>query len=264
LILPPTIASVLIANGQISLNWQQGHPSYQVQSCPNMSQGWTNVGSLTSNTNALHPVRGDQALYRVVSDYTAQYQIVFDATWSQATHPSNWPSPPHFSGLVGGTHNSRVHFHRLGEASSEGIQRMAEQGIQYTLLNEVSTAIAGGTTHLQLSGGGISPSPGSVSLTFPEWARRDYTLVTLVSMIAPSPDWFMGVDSLNLFEDGQWATNNVVALYGMDAGTDDGASYESPNQNTDPRGVVSEFTDFPALVNRVIMPFGTYAFTRLD
>ena len=47
-------------------------------------------------------------------------------------------------------------------------------------------------------------------------------------------------------------TNKVVALYGMDAGTDSGVSYASPDQVTVPRGVVREFTGFPALVNGVI------------
>jgi hypothetical protein len=94
--------------------------------------------------------------------------------------------------------------------------------------------------------------------------QRDYSLVTLCSMIAPSPDWFVGVDSLNLIEAGQWVTNKTVTLYGFDAGTDSGATYTSADQVTSPRGVVTRFTGFPALVNGVIVPFGTFTFTRLD
>jgi hypothetical protein len=83
-------------------------------------------------------------------------------------------------------------------------------------------------------------------------------------MIAPSPDWFVGVDSLSLIEEGQWAASKVVTLYGFDAGTDNGATYTSPDQVTTPRGVIRRFTGFPALVNGVIVPFGTFTFTRLD
>ena len=132
------------------------------------------------------------------------------------------------------------------------------------MLNEIAPAIANGTAHLQLAGGGIGTSPGSVSLTFPQPMRRDHPLVTLVSMIAPSPDWFVGVESLNLIEDAGLVTNKVVTLYGMDAGTDSGASYASPDQVTAPRGGITEFTGFPALVNGVIVPFGNYTFTRSD
>ena len=191
-------------------------------------------------------------------------QVVFNATWSQQTHPTNWPSGAHFSGLVGGTHNDRAHFWRDGQTASEGIRLMAELGQKTTLLNEIAPAITNGTAHFQLSGGGISPSPGSVILVFPQAMRRDFPLVTLVSMIAPSPDWFVGMDSLNMIENGQWVTNKVVTLYGKDAGTDSGASYASPDQVTVPRDVVTQFTGFPALQDGVIVPFGSYTFTRLD
>jgi len=261
---PPVITNSSVTNGQLRLDWHDGRPSYQVQSAPAPSGPWTNVGNPTANTFALLSTAGSQGFYRVVSDYTAQFKVVFDASWSQATHPSNWPANPHFSGLVGGTHNASVHFYHTGETASEGIRLMAELGQKTTLLNEVATAITNGNAHLQLSGGGISPSPGAVTLTFPAPMRRDFPLVTLVSMIAPSPDWFVGVDSLNLIENGEWVTNKVVTLYGMDAGTDSGPSYQSPDQVTVPRGVVSEFADFPALVNGQVVPFGTYTFTRLD
>jgi hypothetical protein len=205
-----------------------------------------------------------QAYFRIVSDFTAQYQVVFNATWSQQTLPTNWPANAHFSGLVGGTHNANVHFWRDGETATEGIRLMAELGQKTTLLNEIAPAITNGKAQFQLSGGGISPSPGSVSLTFPQPMSRDFPLVTLVSMIAPSPDWFVGVDSLNMIENGQWVTNKVVTLYGKDAGTDSGVSFASPDQVTLPRGVVRQFTGFPAIQNGVIVPFGTFTFTRLD
>jgi len=244
--------------------WSGGRPTYQVQARSNFTANWVNVGTPTTNIFAVVPVTTDEAYFRVVSDFTARYQVVFNATWSQATHPTNWPANAHFSGLVGGTHNASVHFWRDGETASEGIRLMAELGQKTTLLNEIAPAIASDAADFQLSGGGISPSPGSVSLTFPQPMRRDFPLVTLVSMIAPSPDWFVGVDSLNLIEDGRWVTNKVVTLYGMDAGTDSGASYASPDQVTVPRGVISAFTGFPALVNGIIVPFGNYTFTRLD
>ena len=159
-------------------------------------------------------------------------------------------------------HNGSVHFYRPGETASEGIRLMAEIGQKTTLLNEVAAAMTNGTAHFQMSGGGISPSPGSVLHTFAQPMRRDFPLVTLVSMVAPSPDWFVGVDSLNLIENGAWVTNKTVTVYGMDAGTDSGVSYSSPDQVTVPRGVVTEFTDFHALVNGAIVPFGTFTFTR--
>lgn len=258
------ISTIGSTNGQLVLNWTGGRGNYQVQTAGNVSGAWSNLGAPTNASMASIPVVSGQAFFRVVSDYTAQYQVVFNSTWSQLTLPANWPANAHFSGLVGGTHDGTVHFWRDGETASEGIRLMAELGQKTTLLNEIVPAMENGTAHFQLSGGGISQSPGSVSLTFPQPMTRDYPLVTLVSMIAPSPDWFVGVDSLSLIEDGQWITNKTVTLYGRDAGTDSGPSFTSPDQVTVPRGVVTAFTGFPALQDGVVVPFGTFIFTRLD
>lgn len=261
---PVAISSIVASNGQFVINWTGGRTNFQVQTASNLSGDWSNLGAPASAGAATIPMTNAQAFFRVVSDYTARYQVVFNATWSQQTLPTNWPANAHFSGLVGGTHNANVHFWRDGETASEGIRLMAELGQKTTLLNEVAPAITNGTAHFQLSGGGISPSPGSVSLTFPQPMTRDYPLVTLVSMIAPSPDWFVGVDGLNMIENGQWVSNKIVTLYGRDAGTDSGVTFTSPDQVTVPRGVVTVFSGFPALQDGAIVPFGTFAFTRLD
>jgi hypothetical protein len=258
------IAAFTRSGNQAVLEWTGGRPSYQVQTSSSISTNWVNFGSPTTNNVAVVPISGDHAYFRVVSDFTAQYQVVFEGTWSQTTLPTNWPSNAHFSGLVGGTHNASRHFWRDGETASEGIRLMAELGQKTTLLSEISTAITNGAADFPLSGGGISPSPGQVSLVFPQPMRRDFPLVTLVSMIALSPDWFVGVDSLDMIEGGQWVTNKLVTLYGRDAGTDSGVSFTSPDQVTVPHGVVTPFTGFPAILDGAIIPFGRFTFTRLD
>ncbi len=97
---------------------------------------------------------------------TADYTVVFDATWSEATHPGTLPPGPHFSGLIGGLHNDQVSFWRVGELASNGIESMAEMGSKSALTSEVNTAIGNGMANLLLSGGGINSSPGSVSISF--------------------------------------------------------------------------------------------------
>ena len=49
-----------------------------------------------------------------------------------------------------------------------------------------------------LSGDNLRGSPGSTQFEFE--VSRDYPLVTLVTMVAPSPDWFVGVSALSLRE----------------------------------------------------------------
>ena len=190
---------------------------------------------------------------------TAQYTVTFDAAWSQATHPASFPPSPHWSPLVGGTHNASVSFWNPGQPASQGIEDMAELGATTPLANEVTAAIGSGSAFSVLLGGGISPSPGSTSFSFT--IDRDFPLVTLVSMIAPSPDWFVGVSGLSLIESGDWVGEKSVTLWLYDAGTDGGTSYTSPNLDTNPQDPIALHTTLPGYNG---VPMGTFTFTRTD
>jgi hypothetical protein len=190
---------------------------------------------------------------------TAQYRVTFDATWSAETHPDDFPAAnAHFSGLIGGTHNASVRFWEPGAMASEGIERMAEVGSKSPLDAEVGAAISAGTAFGVISGGGIGTSPGSVSVTFD--MSDQFPLVSLVSMIAPSPDWFVGVHDFSLRADGQWLGRAVVDLWPYDSGTDHGASYASPNADANPQVPISQLSGFPF---EGTPPLGTFTFVRL-
>jgi hypothetical protein len=191
--------------------------------------------------------------------FDAVYNVTFDATWSAATHPQDFPPNPHFSGLIGGNHNDMVAFWEVGELASLGIQRMAEWGAKSPLDEEVEAAIAAGNAGAVISGGHIAVSPGSVSEIFV--VSQDFPLVTLVTMIAPSPDWFVGVSGLSLFESGDWIEELVVELWAYDAGTDSGPSYASPNQPTVPHEPIYLKDDGPFTPG---VPIGTFTFTLLS
>jgi hypothetical protein len=94
--------------------------------------------------------------------------------------------------------------------------------------------------------------------------QRDHPLVTLCSMVAPSPDWFVGVSGLSLLENGEWVKNLTVSLLPYDAGTDSGVTFRSPDAVTVPRGVVTSLTGFPVSTDGNVLPFGTFTFRRLD
>ena len=192
---------------------------------------------------------------------TARYRVTFEATWSAPTHPQDFPSGAHFSGLIGGTHNASVTFWQEGALATDGIKNMSELGSKTPLDQEVTTAIASGTAEHLLSGGGIALSPGSVTLEFE--ITQAYPLVTLVSMIAPSPDWFVGVSRLPLFENGQWADERRIDLVPWDAGTDSGVTFTSPDLATIPRQPISRILSAPLSPAGRVTPMGTFRFTRL-
>lgn len=193
---------------------------------------------------------------------TAQYRLTFNAVWSQATHPTNFPSSPHFSGLVGGVHSEAVSFWDVGQQASPGIERMAELGSKTVLINEVNAAITAGTAESVISGNGIAVSPGSVSVDFS--VSQAFPRVTIVTMLAPSPDWFVGVSGVPLFEDGNWVESLTIQVYSIDAGTDSGASYSSSNIDTNPAEPIFEIIGDPFLNGNELGAVGSFGFARLS
>ncbi|MBT8262856.1 MAG: T9SS type A sorting domain-containing protein [Bacteroidia bacterium] len=70
--------------------------------------------------------------------------------------------------------------------------------------------------------------------------NEDFPLLTLVSMIAPSPDWMIAVNSVELLDtNGDWKPSISIDLFPYDAGTDSGVDYTSPNLDTDPPEPIS-------------------------
>lgn len=173
---------------------------------------------------------------------TVRYRVVFDALWSQATHPQDYPGNPHFSPLIGATHSAAVRFWADGGIASDGIKRMAEQGFTSPLDAHINDAIAGGTARALILGGRIQLSPASVAVEFE--MHQSHPLLTLVTMVAPSPDWFVGVAGLPLF-------------------ADSGRSYESPDAPLNPRQPIALLTSPPVGVNGVTQPMGRFVVTRL-
>jgi hypothetical protein len=192
----------------------------------------------------------------------AEYQLTFEATWSEATHPTDFPPNPHFSGLIGAAHSPDVRLWEMGQLASPGIKNMAETGGKSPLNGESEALIDAGDACVLISGGGIGTSPGTATVSFT--VNEECPAVSVVTMIAPSPDWFVGVSALSLLEDGTWVDEKVVELFPYDAGTDSGEGYTSPNLPTDGPEPIFAIETEPLVVNQVVPPLGTFTFTRLD
>ena len=61
---------------------------------------------------------------------------------------------------------------------------------------------------------------------------RKHHLMSLVSMLGPSPDWVVGVSALELCSRNcTWLENKTLNLYPWDAGTDSGITYTVINNS---------------------------------
>ncbi|NQV73838.1 T9SS type A sorting domain-containing protein [bacterium] len=189
----------------------------------------------------------------------AQFNVLFESTWSAQTHPVAFPGNPHFSGLIGTTHNSDATYWALGQLASQGIKNMAETGSKTSLVSIFNGSDDAGMSDYRINAGGIGTSPGSVVVSFS--ARESHPLLTLVSMLAPSPDWFVGVSGLPLRSPQGWIAYQEVDLYVYDAGTDSGASYAAANAATVPATPISKLEDGHMVVNGTVRKVGRFVVT---
>ena len=189
------------------------------------------------------------------------YRVTFASTWSVQTHPEGFPASAHYSGLHGVTHHASWSLWRPGGTATPGIERMAERGKSSPLKDEIRDAIRAGHAGVEIRGDTLRRSPGSLSMEFR--VTREFPLVSLVAMLAPSPDWFVGVAALSLCQDAVWAAERRVELFAHDAGTDSGRSYEAPDADTQPREPIRRMEAPPFLVAGELRAVGTLTFKRL-
>jgi hypothetical protein len=191
----------------------------------------------------------------------ARYQVVFERSWSEATHPQDFPLLAHFSPVIGVTHDAADPLFPSGKTASAGLERLCEEGKHQPLDAEIAAAIAkGGVGALIEAKEPLRSAPGQASASFEIDTR--HPLVSIAAMIAPSPDWCAVAANVALLEDGQWVAKKTVALEAWDMGTDSATSYRALDDDTQPRGAVlrSESPYFVKDGKRT--PVGSVTFVR--
>ena len=176
----------------------------------------------------------------------ATYTITFTGAWTTNVTSGGLPGGAHFSRLIGGVHNDEVTFLESGEEASAGVESMAEVGGYTTLRSEISAA---GDDHLSILQGTSDTVDPTATVTFSDVTlSTDHPRVTLVTMIAPSPDWFVGVSSLSMLDSlGAWKESVTVDLYPWDAGTENGTEFSLSNSRrpTSPKGDITSIRGPP-------------------
>jgi len=167
-------------------------------------------------------------------ELTATYRITFDANWTESTHPVQFPvGSDHFSPLIGAVHNEQVIFFEPGQIASDGIEVMAETGDTALFISEINESIENGSALFGIAGEGIGSGDGEVSVDVT--VTVDFSQITVTSMLAPSPDWFVGLHNFDLHDGVAFTQSIVVDAILYDSGTDSGVSYESNSSDTQPR-----------------------------
>ncbi|XP_075705040.1 spondin-2 [Rhinoderma darwinii] len=174
----------------------------------------------------------------------AKYSIVFTGKWSQTSFPKQYPlyrPPAQWSSLLGVSHSSDYHMWKRLDHASNGVRDFAEKGEAWALMKEIQAAGEKiQSVHGIFSTPSISSGTGQSSTELETHSRHPY--VSFMVRIVPSPDWFVGIDSINLCDGKTWKKSVSIDLHPYDAGTDSGFTFSSPNFATMPQGTVTKIT----------------------
>lgn len=202
----------------------------------------------------------------------ATYRVRFEATWSAGTHPQDFPAGAHFSQLIGASHARIAGYSsngsplsvlfQPGDLASPGIRNMAEIGNNTVLRTELGRRGNLVLGELLESRATFATSPGELIDTVTVDAR--HPLLSAVTMIAPSPDWFVALHEQSLLdEQGNWRQHLMVPARTYDAGTDSGPSFNSPDQPTTPAQPIQLITNGPLARSGTVPPLGVFHLDRI-
>ncbi|MCZ4695006.1 hypothetical protein DWB61_08395 [Ancylomarina euxinus] len=191
----------------------------------------------------------------------ATYTVTFTMHWNNTDFPTDYPSNAHFSPLIGWSHPTTSTFFKVETSVSAGIQEMAETGGTETLKTELEAKIANNEGLDFVLGSGLGSGTGEITVEIEVDAIN--SAVTLVSMVAPSPDWYVAVLNVNLYNGSNFVDTKTVTAAVYDAGTDSGTTFTSENVETDPKASISLFVDSPlGDGTNLSADFATVTFTK--
>ncbi|XP_029020529.1 spondin-2a [Betta splendens] len=192
-----------------------------------------------ASAGPLRPLNGTECTARG----PASYILVFTGHWSPQAFPKQYPlfrPPAQWSKLMAVSHNPHFRLWDEGAAAGAGVQTFAELGLTAELMKAAKEARKGRAVGAMYRTAGIPNGIGHSSTELLLQPR--HPLLSVMVKIIPSPDWFVGVDSLNLCKGGQWKEEVTLDLHPYDAGTDSGFTFSSPNFPTSPRENITKIT----------------------
>ena len=192
----------------------------------------------------------------------SRYTITFTGKWK--TPDFAIPTGAHFTTFVGMVHNSNAWLWKDAAKAGPGTELMAEIGNGTIMLAEIdSMIIARNASSLILF---TAPATLTGSRMSSIYCNTNYSQVSFISMLGPTPDWFVGLSGINLYKSNNWVADTTINLYTYDAGTEDGDMFGYNNPATTPQQNIHILLASEATVlangNPVLSPIATARFVR--
>jgi len=175
--------------------------------------------------------------FQCLPGHLAVYTLKLKTYWDERQFPKQYPQwrpAAQWSKTLGYVHNGDPELFRVGSSVSEGVKEFIQTGdsqiLEQEIGNKSSTILDSILLPQVLKGVGESQATVFVD--------GNHTKVSVITKLVPSPDWFVGLDSIELCKDGQFIENLAIKVDPLDGGTDNGFTFTSPNWPTEPQGGV--------------------------
>lgn len=185
-----------------------------------------------------------------------KYNVTFKTMWGNPNVQIGYPKDPHTGTIFVTVHDKNYTPFNVGTLASEGIQQSAEYGMSDKLVEHAKLE---GPHVWKYTTMPVLNAPGQT--TFQVDANDTYHYFSIVTMIAPSADWFTGISSVDL--------NNVplgqdIPLYAYNAGTDLGTEFMTlPKHPLIPHVSISRITNGVLFPNSQEIPFAYINITKV-
>ena len=192
---------------------------------------------------------------------TALYEIQFTNLWNKTDHVS-FPSNAHFSPILAVSHNADFALFKMGELASAGLEQLAESGATTLLSADIMKATDMGSVKESQQSAALFPKRDGNDIALRVRVSSEQDLLSFATMIAPSPDWIVGVDSLDTFVDGAFIQSAEFELFALNAGTEEGdfaGNFSINNRATNPAEPLASLDHIPGLA----MPFAKVKIVKI-
>ncbi|XP_063979807.1 uncharacterized protein LOC135163864 isoform X3 [Diachasmimorpha longicaudata] len=152
-------------------------------------------------------VCGSDSTSAKTQDNLVLYKITLNTYWTRIKFPKYYPNDrAQFGKIFGQTHDKTYSLYRLGTRLNSGLVHYIETGEIHGITSE------GSNRNVLDSFIGSSIFRGHGTSTTQAFFDNNHTLVSIISRLNPSPDWFIGLDSFQLCIDGDWIDTVTVEL----------------------------------------------------
>jgi len=162
---------------------------------------------------------------------SAKYKVTF----KNLLTPENFrglipPTGLIYSPLAGFSHSNRFSFFTIRGFANRAVEEIAETGVNNRIIRRGRRARAQGRGVKSVVDAGAPTLPGK-STTVLLNVDCENSFVTVIGMIAPSPDWIVQINNRNLFDTqrGRFVRHMSGDLIAYDTGVDDGREFTDPS-----------------------------------